>query len=75
MIRKTMSLLLSMVLLLSLAGLVLLIVRARRVRFAPGELELPREKRFSVVWCNPGMLLLLLVFIALCAVTVISFGM
>ncbi len=64
-----------LMLLLSLAGLVLLIVRARRVRFAPGELELPREKRFSVVWCNPGMLLLLLVFVALCAVTVISFGM
>lgn len=64
-----------LMLLLCLAGLVLLIVRARRVRFDPAELELPREKRFSVVWCNPGMLLLLLAFVALCAATVIGFGL
>lgn len=51
---------------LSLAGLVLLCVRGRDIRFAPAERELPRGSRFRTVWLNPGMLL----FFALCLVSI-----
>jgi len=52
----------------AVAGLVLLIVRARRVTFRPAPLELPRGRRFSTVWLNPGMLL----FLAVCLLLVAS---
>lgn len=52
----------------AIAGLVLLIVRAKRVRFQPAPLELPRGKRFSTAWLNPGMLL----FTAACLLMVVS---
>lgn len=52
----------------AVAGLVLLIVRAGRVTFRPMPLELPRGRRFSTVWLNPGMLL----FLAVCLLLVAS---
>ena len=52
----------------AIAGLVLLIARAKRVRFQPAPLELPRGKRFSTAWLNPGMLL----FTAACLLMVVS---
>lgn len=51
---------------LALAGLVLLCVRGRDIRFAPAERELPRGSRFRTVCLNPGMLL----FFALCLVSI-----
>ncbi len=44
---------------LSLAGLVLLIIRARDTSFPPPELEIPPKKRLSCAFLNPGMLLFL----------------
>ena len=52
----------------AVAGLVLLIVKARRIRFEPMPLELPRGKRFSTVWINVGMIL----FILVCLASVVS---
>lgn len=51
----------------AVAGLVLLIVRRKRVFFLPAPEELPRAKRFSVVWVNVGMIL----FVVVCAATFI----
>lgn len=42
--------------LLAVVGLVLLCIRARRVRFAPAERELAPGTRFKVVWLNSGMI-------------------
>lgn len=55
-------------LLCAAAGLVLLIIKARRVYFEPTPLELPRGKRFSTVWLNAGMLL----FVAVCLFSVVN---
>ena len=63
---------LAALLLLSLAGLVLLIIRSRSVRFDPAEQELPRGARFRTVWCNAGMLLMLLGCLALFALTLFA---
>ncbi|MBQ2062089.1 MAG: CPBP family intramembrane metalloprotease [Oscillospiraceae bacterium] len=52
----------------AVAGLVLLIVKGRRVRFAPMPLELPRGKRFSTAWINVGMIL----FVCICLLSVVS---
>ena len=38
-------------------GLVLLCIRARSVRFAAAESEIPNGKRFRTVWVNSGMIL------------------
>ncbi len=54
---------------LSLAGLVLLIVRARSVRFSPAERELPRGGRFRTVWLNAGMLAFFIACLAMFAVS------
>ncbi len=53
-------------------GLILLIVRARRVYFRPAPLELDRGRRFSTVWLNPGMLLFLLVCLLLVVTTFLA---
>ena len=53
---------------LALAGLVLLIVRARSVHFEPAGEELPRRRRFSAAWLNSGML----VFTVFCIALIIS---
>ena len=50
-----------------IAGLVLLIVKGRRVRFQSAPLELPRGQRFSTVWINVGMIL----FAVLCAASIV----
>ena len=52
----------------AVAGLVLLIVRSRRVRFEPVPLELPRDQQFKTVYLNVGMLL----FVAICLASVVS---
>ena len=61
-------------LLLSIAGLVLLIIRARSVRFSPGAQPLPRGSGFRTVWCNAGMLLTLLAALALIALSLFGAG-
>ena len=45
--------------LLFLLGLVLLCILGSRLTFYEAERELPRGKRFTTVWCNVGMALLL----------------
>ena len=52
----------------AVAGLVLLIVKGRRVRFEPTPSELPRAQRFGTAWLNVGMIL----FVALCLLSVVS---
>ena len=51
---------------LSIAGLVLLILRAHRLVFLPAEEELPKEGRFQTVYANAGMILYALLCIGLC---------
>jgi len=55
--------------LLFLAGLVLLVIRARSVRFERAELELPRSGRVKIVWCNVGMALLVVFGVVSAALT------
>lgn len=50
---------------LGIAGLVLLILRARKLRFDPAPAELPKGSRFSVSFLNAGMLLFILACLAL----------
>ena len=50
----------ALIILLALTGLVLLIVRSRRVYFEPEALELPKGTRFAAAALNPGMLFMLL---------------
>ena len=54
---------------LALAGLVLLCIRSRHVRFAQAPLELPRRLRFKTVYLNVGMLLLMALCLASIALT------
>lgn len=44
----------------AILGLVLLCVHGKRVSFSPAERELPAEGRLKLVWCNAGMILLVL---------------
>lgn len=53
---------------LSILGLVLLCVNARRLRFEPAERELPKELRARTAWGNAGMILLA----AGCLATIVS---
>ena len=57
---------------MGIAGLVLLIMRAGRLRFDPAPAELPRERRFSVTFLNVGMLLFVLMCLALMVLSAIS---
>ena len=52
-----------------IAGLVLFLQRWRKVCFLPAEQELPREARFRTAFRNPGLVLLILLFLALTAIT------
>lgn len=52
-----------LLLLAGAAGLVLLLLRAREIRFEPAEKELPRGSRFRTAWLNPGMGLMTVVFL------------
>lgn len=49
---------------LSIAGLVVLIVKAPKLVFLPASEELPKEERFKSIYCNVGVVL----FILLCVV-------
>ncbi len=55
---------------LALAGLVVLCVRSRSIRFAPAEMALPRGSRVRTVLLNPGMILYALLCLASIALTV-----
>jgi len=55
--------------LLTILGLVLLVVYARRVRFETAPMELPRGRRFSTAWLNAGMILLTLACLASIVIT------
>ena len=41
----------------SVVGLILLLTNVKKVSFDPAPQELPKDKRFSTVWCNVGMIL------------------
>ena len=49
---------------LSIAGIVLLIIHAKKLRFVPAAEEMPKEKSFSTVYVNLGMLLFVLLCLA-----------
>ncbi|MBR3560109.1 MAG: CPBP family intramembrane metalloprotease [Oscillospiraceae bacterium] len=55
----------------SVVGLILLLVNAKKVSFEPARQELPKEKRFSTVWCNVGMGLFVLACVAMFAMTIL----
>ena len=40
---------------IAIAGIVLLIVNARKIHFQPGEVTIPKGKRFSTTVVNVGM--------------------
>lgn len=45
----------------SIAGLVLLIAKRKRITFFTSPYQLPKGRRFSTAWLNPGVLLFLLI--------------
>ena len=49
---------------LSIAGLVLLIVKAKKLVFLPAEEEMPRSRSFSIVYLNAGVVLFVLACLA-----------
>jgi len=57
---------------LAITGLVLLCINKRRVSFAPSEMELPKGSRFTTVYMNVGMILLVISCMALIIASVIS---
>lgn len=57
---------------LAITGLVLLCINKRRVSFAPSEMELPKGSRFTTVYMNVGMILLVISCMALIMASVIS---
>lgn len=52
---------------LSVAGLVLLILRARKLMFLTAEEELPKESRFRTVYGNAGMIMFILLCLLICS--------
>ena len=57
---------------LGITGLVLLCVNAKRVHFEPAPQELPKGSRFSTVWLNLGMILLVLGCLGLFAASMLG---
>lgn len=57
---------------LSIAGLVLLIVRARKFVFLPTSEELPRGKHFQTVYCNVGVILFVAFCIGMCVYSLVA---
>jgi membrane protease YdiL (CAAX protease family) len=57
---------------LSVAGFVLLLVRAKKVVLLPAPEELPKEKRVKTVYMNAGMLLFIILCLAATAVTLFA---
>lgn len=57
---------------LSIAGLVMLIVYARQFTYRPAELELPKECRFKTVYCNPGVIVYMLVCLVFCTLALFT---
>ena len=52
---------------LTLAGIIVLCLRAKTLRFAPAAVSIPGKHPLVPVWCNTGCLLLLAVNLALIA--------
>lgn len=61
-----------LIFLVGILGLVLLCINLGRMEYAPAERELPREKRFAVVWCNAGMIALVIGCIAMIVFSILS---
>lgn len=57
---------------LSIAGLVLLIVRARKFVFLPTSEELPRGKHFQTIYCNVGVILFVAFCIGMCVYSLVA---
>ena len=55
---------------LSIAGLVLLIKKARQLVFLPKDEEIEKGKRFKTVYCNVGVLSFCLLCIAMCVLSI-----
>lgn len=58
-----------LILILSVIGLVLFCKKIGKLRFEPAEKELPRGKRFSTVYLNVGMILLVIACLGLVTLT------
>ncbi len=56
---------------LAVAGLVLLIVNRHKIQFSPAVLELPAKKRLQTVWCNVGMVLMVVLCLSLFAASIL----
>lgn len=57
---------------MGIAGLILLIVNRKKFICNKGEVVIPKGKRFSIVWCNTGMILYTAVWIVMFAVSVLG---
>ena len=64
-----------LLLLAAAAGMILLILHAKYVDFAPEPLEIPRGKRLRTAFLNPGMLLLVVFCVVLIALTLFGGGL
>lgn len=56
---------------LSIAGLVVLIVKAPRLVFLPADEEIPKKERFKTAYCNVGMALFTLFCVVMCVLNMI----
>lgn len=55
-----------------IAGIVLLIVNIKKIHFLPGEITIPKGKRFSTIILNVGMILFILFWIIMIIVQLLS---
>lgn len=58
--------------LFAILGLILLCINAGRMEFSPAERELPKEARLRTVWCNAGMILLVVGCLAMIVLSVFN---
>lgn len=56
----------------ALAGVVLFAIRRREIHFEPAPMELPRGKRFSTAFLNPGMIVMIVGCLALFAFSILA---
>lgn len=57
---------------LAIAGLVLLIIKAKKLVFVTAAEELPKEEGFKCVYCNAGVVLLVIYCLVMCVVSLMS---
>lgn len=60
------------VIVVSLLSLVITFISARKLVFASGEKALPKGRRFSTIWLNPGMIFCIMLCLALTVLNIVG---